>query len=133
MGKYYTPEEIGMHNSGDDCWVSIFNKVYNLSELIQANRGILAMPIIAAAGTSVSHWFDEKTNDVKTYMDPARNVTLPYTPQGRFIHVPCPDPKDNDPIADVPWWKDNQYIIGQVSTVSTHICLYLSRQIIYSI
>ncbi len=40
---------------------------------------------------------------------------MPYTPQGRFLHVPPPDPRDNTPAIDLPWWKDNQYIIGSVT------------------
>lgn len=70
MKKYFTQEEIAQHNSGDDCWVSIFDKVYNLTSLIANNRNALSMPLIEAAGTNISHWFNEKTGDCKTYVDP---------------------------------------------------------------
>ena len=115
MVKYYTLEEVRFHNSADDCWLSISNKVYDITKLIDANRGLLANPLIEAAGTSISHWFSEKTGDVKTYMDPARNIVMPHTPLGRFIHVPAPNPQDNSPAVDLPWWKDPQYIIGQLT------------------
>ena len=115
MVKFYTSEEIRFHNCGEDCWVSIFDNVFDLTSLIRDNRGALANPIITAAGTSISHWFDEKTGDVKTFMDPVRNIQMPYTPYGRFIHVPPPDPRDKTPcVFDTPWWKDPKCIIGQV-------------------
>ena len=116
MAKYYTPDELRLHNSADDVWVSVFDKVYNLTSLVSANRGPLANPLIEAAGTSISHWFDAKTGDIKMYMDPVRNIIMPYTPYGRFIHVPPPDPRDNTPSLDTPWWKDPQYVIGKLTS-----------------
>ncbi len=113
--KYYTAEEIRIHNCAEDCWVSVFDKVFNLTALIKENRGPLANPLIEAAGESISHWFNEKNGDVKTYMDPKRNVIMPYTPAGRFIHVPPPDPKDDSPAVDMPWWKDTKYVIGKLT------------------
>jgi cytochrome b involved in lipid metabolism len=124
MPKYYTNEEVAFHNAQDDCWVSIFDKVYDITKLISENRGILATPLIEAAGQSISHWFSEKTGDVRVYMDPERNIYMPYTPNGRFIHVPPPDPRDNTPAIDTPWWKDKQYIIGSVSNI--HIIINYS-------
>ena len=115
MVKYYTPEEVRFHNCADDCWVSIFNKVYDISELIKENRGPLANPLIEAAGTSISHWFSDKTGDVKTYVDPVRGINMPFTPMGRFIHVPPPDPKDNTPAVELPWWKDTRLIVGELT------------------
>ena len=115
MVKYYTPEEVRFHNCADDCWVSIFSKVYDITELIKANRGPLANPLIQAAGNDVSHWFNEKTGDVKTFIDPVRNIEMPYTPNGRFIHVPPPNPNDNTPAVPLPWWKDSKLIVGELT------------------
>ena len=120
MPKYYTLDEVAFHNSQDDCWVTIYDKVYDITKLIAENRGILTTPLIEAAGQSISHWFNEKTGDVRVYMDPERNIYMPYTPNGRFIHVPPPDPRDNTPAIDIPWWKDKQYIIGSVSNIYHH-------------
>lgn len=114
--KYYTPDEVALHNCAEDCWVSISGLVYDLSKLIEDNRGPLAMPIITAAGRDVSHWFDVATGDVKMYVDPSRNLHLPYTPHGRFLHVPPPEPTaDWSTSFGLPWWRDPQYIIGRVS------------------
>ena len=114
MVKYFTNDEIACHNNPEDCWVSIFSDVYNISELIRENRGVLANPLIKAAGTSISHWFKENSRDIKTYIDPVRNIEMPYTPYGRFIHVPPPDPMDRVESVPTPWWKDTKYIIGKV-------------------
>ena len=123
MVKYYTPEEVRFHNCADDCWVSIFSKVYDLTELIKENRGPLANPLIEAAGTDVGLWFNEKTGDVKTFIDPVRNIEMPYTPSGRFIHVPPPDPKDNTPAVALPWWKDSKLIVGELTAKTRMIKL----------
>ena len=40
---------------------------------------------------------------------------MPYTPYGRFIHVPPPDPEDKIASIELPWWKDNTYIIGKLT------------------
>ena len=32
--NYYTPEEVSKHNTADDCWVSFFNEVYDITQLI---------------------------------------------------------------------------------------------------
>ena len=59
--RYYTPDEVKIHNTADDCWVSFFNRVYDLTGLIQKNYGVLCEPIIKAAGSDITHWFDPKT------------------------------------------------------------------------
>jgi hypothetical protein len=114
MVKYFTAEEIAFHKNPEDCWVSIYDKVYDLSDLIKQNRGLLANPLIENAGSSISHWFNEKTGDIKTFIDPVRNIEMPYIPYGRFIHVPPSDPVDKIESIALPWWKDEKYIIGKV-------------------
>jgi hypothetical protein len=114
MVKYFTSDEIALHNNPEDCWVSISDDVYNISELINENRGTLANPLIKAAGTSISHWFKDCDREIKTFVDPVRNIQMPYTPYGRFIHVPPPDPLDSVESVPLPWWKNPRYIIGKV-------------------
>ncbi|GMI26364.1 hypothetical protein TrRE_jg13538 [Triparma retinervis] len=117
MVKYFHSTEVALHNSADDCWVSIHGSVLDLSEFLGANRGPLARPIIEAAGGDISFWFDKATGDVKTYMDPDRLLTLPYTPMGRFLHVPPPEPTSEwNTDFGTPWWKNENYIIGKLST-----------------
>ena len=114
MVHFYTRDEVKAHNHEDDCWVCVFDDIFDLTKLISDNRGVLATPILKYAGSSVSHWFDAKTADVKSFVDPDRNVILPYTPEGRFIHVPPPDPCDDCQIISLPWWKDESLIVGKV-------------------
>lgn len=62
--RYYTPDEVKQHNSPNDCWIVIFNEVFDLTELIQQNYSYLTDPIIKEAGKDISHWFNPITRDV---------------------------------------------------------------------
>lgn len=114
--KYFTKEEVSIHNHPESCWVVIFDQVFDVTELVMANRGPLAKPLVEAGGMSISDWFDEKTGDLRTFMDPVRGIEMPYTPTGRFVHVPPPDPMDDAEMIALPWWKNKKYIIGKVSS-----------------
>lgn len=120
--KYYTADEVAQHNTAEDCWVSIYDNIHDLTDLIAENRSILSAPLISAAGTSISHWFREDTRDLKTFIDPVRNICMPYTPYGRFIHVPSPDPMDNCEIVETPWWLKSVCIVGKVNMHSLRQC-----------
>jgi cytochrome b involved in lipid metabolism len=37
LRRYYTPEEVALHQTHDDCWVSFFNGVYDLTKLLADN------------------------------------------------------------------------------------------------
>jgi cytochrome b involved in lipid metabolism len=57
--NYYIPSEVAVHNTGDDCWISMFNQVFDLTKLIQENSASsLTDPIVLAAGTDITHWFN---------------------------------------------------------------------------
>lgn len=61
LRRYYTPEEVALHCTSDDCWVSFFNGVYDLTKLLADNRAQfseLCTPIEKVAGTDITHWFD---------------------------------------------------------------------------
>ena len=64
LRRYYTPAEVALHNCADDVWVSFFNRVYDLTNVIQENYSELCEPIIKAAGTDITHWFDPLTAQV---------------------------------------------------------------------
>jgi hypothetical protein len=138
--RFYTPEEVAMHNCLDDCWVAALGKaralaitqllsehslihadqspagtVYDLSDLISQNQGPLAKPLVQLAGQDISYLFDPKTGDPRTWIEPVTNLKQYYTPCGRFLHVPPTFPhslwKTN---FGLPWWKNPEHIIGQV-------------------
>ena len=79
--RFYLPDEVALHNTADDCWVSLFNQVFDLTKLIYENsESPLCDPIVLAAGTDVSHWFNEETREPKTYIDPLTNLKTYYCP-----------------------------------------------------
>ena len=131
--RYYIPDDVQKHNTAVDCWVSYFHKVYDLSSLLLQHRADpLCNPIIQAAGTDISHWFDPVTKDPKTYLDPRSNLKVVSCPQGRFLHVPPVEPDaafDNS--FDIQWWRDeSRYCIGFLTTKVRKIRLInmLSKQ-----
>lgn len=121
--NYYTKKEVEYHNAQDDCWVSVLGKVYDLTPLLSEHyMSPLIDPLVKYSGEDISHWFDPKTGDVKTRIDPVTNQVGYFTPLGRFVHVPCPpyqQPFENEIPCEpgsLPWWKDDKYVIGKVST-----------------
>ena len=66
MRNYYTPKDVAVHNAYNDCWVSLFNKVYDLTKLLHDNHTKPECdPIVLAAGTDITHWFDPATLAVR--------------------------------------------------------------------
>lgn len=126
VGKHrrvYTPTEVSVHNDRKDIWVSLFNRVLDLTPLLASEDfGELAAPIVAAAGEDVSHWFDADTGDLKFHIDPVTNLRMPYVPRGRFIHVPPTNPVSTwRTDFGKPWWKNEEFVIGRLSTKTRKI------------
>lgn len=92
--KYYHPEEVRKHNTANDCWVSIFNDVYDLTQIIQIFYSKLTDPIVKAAGQDISHWFDPITKNVFAFIQPKVCVVEGscykgyYAPNGQYLHLP---------------------------------------------
>jgi len=114
--RYYTPVEVSTHNLANDIWVSFFNEVFDLTILIQECYGELCEPLIKAAGTDITHWFNVNTKEPKTFVDPTSNLRTYYCPQGRFLHIPPIEPDASwDNSFKTPWWRDRKYFIGNLS------------------
>ncbi|XP_008322838.1 cytochrome b5 domain-containing protein 1 isoform X2 [Cynoglossus semilaevis] len=116
--KYFTPAEVAAHNTAEDLWVSFLGKVCNLTPLMNQFKGdALLLPIMECAGKDISHWFDPETKDVLKHVDPLTNCVRYYTPRGRFVHTP-PSGPHSDWAGDIgqPWWKDQQYEVGRLTT-----------------
>ncbi|KAL5013710.1 hypothetical protein ScPMuIL_007980 [Solemya velum] len=121
--KYFTPNEVAIHNTVEDLWVSFLGKVYDVTPLCEKYKGdVLLKPIIQAAGKDISHWFNQRTKEIRTHIDPLTNCSLPYCPNGRFVHIPPPYP-DSDWANDFgrPWWKDDSYCVGILSKKTRYI------------
>lgn len=87
-----------------------------LSRRAARHAGTLADPILDNAGGDISHWFEADTGDVKSHIEEETQLRVPYTPQGRFIHVAPRDPTTEwDSQTEVPWWKDASYVVGAVT------------------
>lgn len=41
--KYFTPNEVALHNTSEDCWVSFLGKVFDLSPLCLKYKGNMAL------------------------------------------------------------------------------------------
>jgi cytochrome b involved in lipid metabolism len=108
--RYYTLAELQAHCSPNDIWVSFFDDVYDLTRLVQQNRHLPTVdPIIAAAGSDITAWFDEKTKEPRTFVD-AEGKEQFYIPLGRYLHLEL----KGDPLA-IPWWKNQEYFIGKLT------------------
>lgn len=59
---------------------------------------------------------------VKTRVHPVTGIVGPYTPQGRFIHIPPEDPVSTWATDfGKAWWKDDKYCIGSLSTKTRYV------------
>ncbi|KAF8069615.1 hypothetical protein HT031_001732 [Scenedesmus sp. PABB004] len=116
LRRYFTPYEVAAHSTPTDCWLSFLGAVYDVTTLIRDHPGPLIEPMLAAAGTDVSHWFDPATGDVCSRVDPDTQLVVPYCPQGTFLHVPPIAPTTTyDCSAAVPWWRDVTLQVGLLS------------------
>ena len=114
--RYYTPDEVKAHNTANDCYVSIFYEVFDLTNFIQENYSSLMDPLIKAAGTDISHWFDPETKDPKTCVLEGTSLKTYYCPLGLFPNVPPAFPDAEwDYHFDIPWWKNENFKIGHLT------------------
>lgn len=51
---------------------------------------------------------------VRTFVDPATQLVKPFTPHGRFLHVPPTAPVTGPAavVPAVPWWRDESLVVG---------------------
>lgn len=115
--RFYTPKDVGPHNSTGDLWVVIFGEVFDLTPLIQINiKSPLCQPLIDFGGKDVSHFFNISTKEPKTKIDTNTGKRIFYCPNGRYLHIPNPNPdSDEEPTADIPWWRNRSYVIGKLT------------------
>lgn len=91
---------------------------------MRAHPGPLAQPLIEAAGTNITHWFDPRTHGLRKYIDPQTNQEAPFLPMGRFIHCPNADGSVNSsPAFEGPWWADKGLHVGTLTRKTREIKL----------
>lgn len=52
----------------------------------------LVEPLVKAAGTDITFWFDPADKEPKSCIDHKTGLTTYYLPQGRYLHIPSTDP-----------------------------------------
>jgi hypothetical protein len=52
---------------------------------------------------------------LKTHVDPATNVRTPWTPVGRFLHVPTVAPVVGKAVVGTPWWCRSDLVVGALT------------------
>ncbi|EDQ86771.1 uncharacterized protein MONBRDRAFT_33632 [Monosiga brevicollis MX1] len=115
--RYFTPAEVAAHNCEADIWVSFLGKVLDLTKLVREHQGnLLLKPLLLCAGKDISHWFDPKTGNMRTHIDPITGLELPFTPHGRVLDVPpaCPSSRWATNFG-TPWWRDDDHVVGRLS------------------
>jgi hypothetical protein len=101
--------------------VSFFNQVFDITKLLAANyQSELCDPLVLAAGTDITHWFNLDTREPKTYIDPKTNLPTVYAPTGRYLHIPTMGASSNSQteVANfaIPWWNNTDaYCIGSLT------------------
>uniref|UniRef100_A0A3P8UY81 Cytochrome b5 domain-containing protein 1 n=1 Tax=Cynoglossus semilaevis TaxID=244447 RepID=A0A3P8UY81_CYNSE len=115
--KYFTPAEVAAHNTAEDLWVSFLGKVCNLTPLMNQFKGDFTLN---RCGNKCLTYFPFNLSDfipVLKHVDPLTNCVRYYTPRGRFVHTP-PSGPHSDWAGDIgqPWWKDQQYEVGRLTT-----------------
>ena len=114
--RWILPSEVMAHNTSQDCWVSFLGHVYDLTSLVKDHSNEFEyQPIIKAAGTDISHWFNPKTGDIRTIIDPETELETPHLAVTELLDVPKVDPGLGFVPPAKPWWKDESRIIGNLS------------------
>ncbi|EEB19742.1 Cytochrome b5 isoform, putative [Pediculus humanus corporis] len=122
--RYYLPTDVILHNKPEDCWVSFLGKVCDVTPIVKEYENEKEVkPLLAHAGKDISHWFDERTQDIKYMIHPVTGVKVPYCPHGPIPHVhpqvpstkwqPLPGVKR--PYDGLPWWRNKKYVVGLLS------------------
>ena len=116
-GKWILPSEVMAHNTSQDCWVSFLDHVWDLTNLVKDHANDEEyQPIIKAAGTDISHWFNPATKSIRTIIDPETEMEVPHLQAiQNLLHVPKIGAQIGTVPPEKPWWKDQSQIIGRLS------------------
>jgi len=113
--RFYMPSEVAMHSTPEDCWMSWFGEVYDLSPVLDQNKGVETKPFIDSAGQDITHWFDNNTKNLRERFG-EDFVKLAYTPLGDVLHKPPSEPRSNwANNFTTPWWKDENLKVAKLS------------------
>ena len=116
MTGYILPSEVALHNTSQDCWVSFLDHVWDLTDLVKDRpNDPLVLPIIKAAGTDISHWFNPQTKNIRTRIDDISELEVPNLPMEHLLDVPDISPSTGLVPSSNPWWRQENRIVGKLS------------------
>ena len=60
---------------------------------------------------------------VRTFVDPVTQCVTPFTPHGRFLHVPVTAPVTGPSaiVISKPWWRDETLEVGILTKAPRHL------------
>lgn len=68
--KYYTKDEVSLHNSESDCWLIIKNKVYNITDYLEKHRGGKRLLLHCGGKDATKEFYDmNHTKNAKNILD----------------------------------------------------------------
>ena len=76
--KTYGMEEISKHAVGEDCWLLIDGKVYDVTEFIASGRHPGGEAILAGCGIDATELFGTKAGSGNTHSENARKMLENY-------------------------------------------------------
>ncbi|EGR30055.1 hypothetical protein IMG5_143490 [Ichthyophthirius multifiliis] len=122
--RFYTLQDLKLHNTANDCWITFFNQIYDITALIQQNiNSPFIKPLIEAAGSDITYWFDPLSKDPRVQIDLNTGLEKFYCPQGIFLHIQPSGPENINLVEDLqtPWWKNPIFFIGRLTIRSSKI------------
>ncbi|XP_029862905.1 cytochrome b5 domain-containing protein 1 isoform X1 [Aquila chrysaetos chrysaetos] len=104
-------------------WVSARGRGLRLGPFLRDRQGDPQLrPLLEAAGSDVSHWFDPQTGDPLTRVDPQSGLLCCCVPGGPGGAPPEPR-SDWAPPETPPWWEDPRLEVGRLTAAPQHLRL----------
>ena len=114
----YVVGDVALHNSRLDCWVTIFDRVYDVTSVLreEADHDKCEL-LLKYAGEALDHMFDRQSGALKSYVSPVTWVREPYCPEGPLPGVEAVAPSSTGSNTQAkPWWEDETLIVGTLTS-----------------
>ena len=109
--KYFTKYDLNQRNTINYAWVSLFGKIYNLTEVIKNHRNTKQGDnTLKHIGKDVSHFFDSKSRLPKSQNEYLKTLkSEKETIKNQLINFSSINRKE------IPWFKNVALIIGKIT------------------
>ena len=112
--QWYTRGDVSIHSNPGDCWVVVFDRVIDLSELVKSDTIGSTVELVKVAGSDISHWFVQ--NDQSGLIEPKMVISKP----GTSVAEPLGPLK---PFMNFPWWRDDSLLVGHIASQEQRIII----------